>query len=203
MRLFQANIVLVIALFFAHFSASAQESILAVFSAEHVSGKVLLSWTVKGGSTCNGIGIFRSTDSLNYYEIGDIQGVCGNLGYSVNYTFTDDSPVANKINYYRLELGSTETTYPIAVEVIDVGLANYYLKQNPILSEGLIYFRNSNNSVSDMLIYDNSGILIKKLTTVEDFFRIDAAEFQSGMYYFTISNTISVELIPGRFIIQK
>lgn len=203
MRVLQANFVLAVALFFGHVAACAQESILSVFSAEHVSGKVLLSWTVKGGSTCNGIAIFRSTDSLNFYEIGDIQGVCGNLGYPVNYTFTDDAPVANKVNYYRLELGSSETTYPIGVEVIDVGLANYYLKQNPIITEALIYFRNSNNSFTDMLIYDNSGILIKKLSTIDDFFRIDAAEFQSGMYYFTISNSSSEQLIPGRFIIQK
>lgn len=203
MRAPQMHIILIVALFFGHVAARAQESILSVFSAEHVSGKVLLSWTVKGGSTCNGIAIFRSTDSLNYYEIGDIQGVCGNLGYPVNYTFTDDAPVSNKINYYRLELGSSETTYSIGVEVIEVGLSNYYLKQNPIITESLIYFRNSNNSLTDMLIYDNSGILIKKLSSIDDFFRINSNEFQSGMYYFTISNSFSEQLIPGRFIIQK
>lgn|SRR5574343_2224 len=184
-------------------SVFSQESILGAFSAEHVSGKVLLSWTIKGGNTCNGIDVFRSTDSISYSKIGDIEGVCGNLGYPVNYTFTDDNPVPNKINYYRLELGASETTYPLAVEVIDVGLLDYYLKQNPIIIESPVYFRNSNNSESEMVIYDNSGIQIKRMQTNLDFFMIEAFEFQSGMYFFTISSASSESLIPGRFIVQK
>lgn len=193
------RIVFILTLLLAGQSTYAQETILQKFSAENVSGKVLLSWTVKSGNTCNGIRIYRSGDSLSYTEIGDIQGVCGNLGYSVDYSFQDNTPAKNKINYYRLDLGGVELSYAISVEVIDVGIADYYLQQNPIGDHSKLYFRNLSGEPSYLSIYSNNGVLQEIKETNTDHFELDANDYINGIYYFVLSNSSSTEMIHGKF----
>ena len=52
------------------------QTILGDFDIDQSNGKVLLAWTIKSGSVCNGMQIFRSKDSVNFVLIEDIQGVC-------------------------------------------------------------------------------------------------------------------------------
>ena len=73
-------------------------------SIDYSQGNVLLAWTIKSGSVCNGIQIYRSTDSLNFVIIENIDGACGDLASSVTYTYTDSEPINNKINYFKFEL---------------------------------------------------------------------------------------------------
>lgn len=177
----------------------AQESILEKFSGEEFNNKVILSWTVKSGSTCNGIRMFRSSDSLVYSEIGDIQGICGNLGYSVDYNYTDDQPVKNKVNYYRLDLGGVELTYSLSVEVIDVGKQNYFLKTNPIVDQSELHFNNSSNKSAQLFIYSSNGVLVKIMHTQEEVFTIDATTLPSSLYYFRLSIENNELPITGKF----
>jgi len=181
----------------------AQESILQKFSAEEFNNKVVLSWTIKSGNTCNGIRIFRSSDSLIYSEIGDIQGVCGNLGYSVDYNFTDNQPVKNSLNYYRLDLGGIELTHSISIEVIDVGKQNYFLKTNPIFDQSALYFNNSTNKSAQLLIYSTNGILVKTIVTQDELFMIDAIDFPNGLYFFQLSLENNELPITGKFQVNQ
>ena len=185
------------------FTAFSQVTILEKFSAEHLSGKVFLSWTVKSCQTCNGIRIYRSDDSLSYTEIGDIQGVCGNLGYSVDYTFQDNDPIKNKINYYRLDLGGVELTYSIAVDVIDVGQNDYYLKANPLVDQTKLYFRNSSQQLTVLTIINQNGQIIGTKETTADYFTLNSSDYLSGFYFFTLSNTNADKNISGKFMVSK
>ena len=99
------KLLLSIALFLPMSLFGQEHPILNYFSANLGDNDVYLSWEIMGGGQCNGIQILRSTDSLNYVEIGDVQGVCGSPDFAQQYDFTDESPVENSINYYRLELG--------------------------------------------------------------------------------------------------
>ena len=189
-------------LFCLGFTTFAQESILEKFSAEHISGKVFLTWTVKSGQTCNGIRIYRSDDSLSYTEIGDIQGVCGNLGYSVDYTFQDNDPIKNKVNYYRLDLGGVELTYSIAVEVIDVGQNDYYLKANPLVDQTKLYFRNSSQQTTVLRVISQNGQIIETKETTSDHFTLNSNDYLSGLYFFTLSNPNADKNISGKFMVM-
>ena len=73
------------------------------FTVESINGKAYLNWTIDAGGTCNGIRILRSTDSLIFQEVGLLEGVCGSLSFPTNYTYTDESPLVNKVNYYKLD----------------------------------------------------------------------------------------------------
>lgn len=183
----------------------AQTSILEKFSGETISGKVLLSWTVKSGQTCNGIRIYRSEDSLTYIEIGDIQGVCGNLGFSVDYTFEDNDPFKNQVNYYRLDLGGVELTHSIAVEVIEVGQNDYYLKANPLVEQTKLYFRNSTEQTRYLTIVNLNGQIIDQKETIADYFILNASDYENGLFYFTISTrkleVNSDQSVKGKFMV--
>ena len=96
-------------------SLAQQNSILGSFYLFESNAKIYLNWSIVSGSTCNGIKIFRSIDSLNFYEIGKIEGICGNISAEQFYNFIDENPVKNKINFYKLELGnsgSLSVTHP-------------------------------------------------------------------------------------------
>jgi hypothetical protein len=164
---------LILSIFMNAYYSFSQETILDQFSAENVSGKVFLAWTIKSGNTCNGIRIYRSNDSLIYNEIGDIQGVCGNTEYAVNYTYQDDSPSVNKVNYYRLNLGGQGLTYAVSVQVVDVGQNDYFLEQNPIAAETKLFFKNLTGEPYFLTIYSADGILKETKETSSDFFELN------------------------------
>ena len=95
------------------------EDVVLNFSATEFNGKVLLTWSVTQGNTCNGILILHGTDTLNYSQIGSIEGICGSTAEVIKYQFTDISPNVNQTNYYRLSLGGIGFSYPVIVDVID------------------------------------------------------------------------------------
>jgi len=74
--------------------------------------RIILQWTIKKGSSCIGIGIFRSTDAINFEVIGEIKGVCGSTEFAQAYHFIDENPIKNKTNYYVLEMGFSGKTTP-------------------------------------------------------------------------------------------
>lgn len=181
----------------------AQTSILSNFSGTSLNNKVFLKWTISAGNTCNGIQLFRSIDSLNFIEIGDIQGVCGSLSEPKGYSFTDLNPVLNFKNYYRLDLGGIETSLPIAVNVIDFADNNYYLTQNPITTTAKVVTYNPTFETLNLTIFLPNGAIAQQLTTTADFFTIDAMKFATGSYFFTISSEKNERPIQGKFIVTR
>ena len=111
------------------------QTILDDFALDLNQGKVLLAWTIKSGSVCNGIQIYRSStaDSVNFDLIEDIQGVCGDLSSPVAYTFTDEDPMPNQVNYYKLLLGGQEFSEVLGIEVLLIPSNSYLLKPHPVI----------------------------------------------------------------------
>jgi len=114
-------------------SVAQNHPILGKFSISENNGDVYLSWSIIAGSSCNGIQIYRSIDSINFSQIGDIPGVCGSVDFTQTYDFTDNNPVKNKVNYYRLELGNQDFSQIVSIEIIDISS----LKQGS--KAGIIY----------------------------------------------------------------
>ena len=56
------------------------DDILDRFTLSERNGIVQLDWTISKGSTCNGIGILRSVDSVNFDGIGKIAGLVRDAG---------------------------------------------------------------------------------------------------------------------------
>ena len=176
------------------------QTILDDFALDLNQGKVLLAWTIKSGSVCNGIEIYRSTieDSLNFELIEDIQGVCGDLSSPVAYTFTDENPVQNQVNYYKLLLGGQEFSEVLGIEVLLIPSNSYLLKPHPIVSSSSLYFYNSNNNDVELKVFDDFGSVVYKNQTNSNRFILDSSMISSGLYYFTLENKSNKSIINGR-----
>lgn len=182
--------------------AAQSHPILGKLYASEIKGKVYLNWQIIAGSTCNGIQIYRSTDSINFVQIGSIPGLCGNISQPQNYDFIDNNAVKNQINYYRLELGNRGYSQIISLAIVDIKKDGYQIRPNPIITEGKIYFENNNNKAHQILIYDQRGIQVYSNSTKEDFFYLNTKLLSSGIYLFTISNTDMALKVKGKLLVQ-
>jgi hypothetical protein len=112
--------------------AWAQHPFIDAFHVEQVAGGVFVQWTLKEGSICQGIQIERrEAGNLIYVQVGNIEGVCGNVTEPVSYTFLDTQPVLGTENQYRLVLGDTGATDGIEVFVHDFQKKDYIILQEP------------------------------------------------------------------------
>jgi hypothetical protein len=176
-------------------------SILGHFYASEENGVVILSWEILTGSTCNGIQIFRSTDDLNYVQINDIPGICGNISFAQDYIYEDSNPVKNKTNFYKLKLGTSGYSPVISVEIIDINKSGYQIRPNPVRENSKIYFTNEMNSESLISIYDFNGAEVYTNMTYNNYFNIDRSLFNSGFYIFSISITGNFPNIRGKLLV--
>ena len=175
--------------------------ILDNFNVFKNNGKVFLNWTIISGSTCNGIQIYRSTDGINFMQVGSIAGICGSSSTAVNYNFTDNNPEKNKINYYRLELGNNGSSEILSVKIIDIE-SGYQIRPNPIIGKAKIYFDNNTKLQHQLFIYNLNGFQIFSSTTKEDFFELNTETFLSGIYFFTIETEGNVPKAKDKILVQ-
>lgn len=166
------------------------------------NGNIHLLWTITSGNICNGIQIYRSTDSVNFDPIGEIPGVCGSSSTAKPYSFTDLNPVKNKINYYRIELGGLGFGGHIAYELIDIANKSYQVRPNPIVDEAKLYFSNEDNIKCQFILYNLNRISVLTLETNESFFNINVQGLIAGIYCFQIVAQDRMPTTNGKLIVQ-
>ena len=182
------------------FTAKSQ-SILSDFDIDLSEGKVLVAWTIKSGNVCNGMQILRSKDSISFVLIEDIQGVCGNLSSSVSYTFTDQTPILNTTNYYKINFGGQQESHVLGIEVVNVINNSYLLKPNPVSGASDLYFQNDNQNEMVLKVFDDFGDVIYLVQTYSNKFVLDSTAFSSGIYYFSLENQKTRSVINGKAVI--
>lgn len=171
------------------------------FSATHKDGIVYLDWIMNSGSVCLGIVIERSEDSVNFKEIGDISGICGNLTKPVQYYFTDEFPVLNKKIYYRLSFVGFAYSDVISIVAVDVNKDEYSLFPNPAVGLTTLNFYNPKIENHSIIVLDSRGTEVMRLTTSEDKFLIDTEELDMGIYQFLIFNSSYSNTVSGRMVV--
>jgi hypothetical protein len=181
-------------------TAYSQQTILDRFQATVNNSQVYLSWTIKQGSTCNGISITRSVDSLTFVEIGDIEGICGDALVPVNYNFTDANPMFNRKNYYRLELGDVGPSNIISVAVISLDSKGYYVFPNPGNVSSRIYFENTQFEKAELKLFTVNGEITGNLITQKDFFDVDLTGYNAGLYLFLIY--LNSKPVSGKIVVR-
>jgi hypothetical protein len=181
--------------------AQGGNSILEKFNANVVGDQMLLSWRIKAGNTCNGIEVYRSTDSLNFEWLGNVEGICGNLSFPVDYEFVDTEPVPNAINYYRLNLGGSGFSNVISAWYYDFSEQEYLLTPNPVEETAVLRFRNDAGLEVELTIYDLMGNMIVKEATNTDNFILQANRFEPGQYMFQLQSEVEEgEIISGKVL---
>lgn len=74
------------------------------------SNSAEIIWTMPSGSTCLDLSVQRSRDSLNFKSVYTYPGVCGSEDKPTSFSWIDNSPITESINYYRLKLENAEFT---------------------------------------------------------------------------------------------
>lgn len=161
---------------------------LKEFTAKVSNCQVILQWTVNGGTTCNGITILRSKDTISFEPYGNIPGICGDLTAPVTYTYTDTFPKLNQRNYYRLELGTIGQSQFISTTVFDICEGGYLLEWDQKQNIFRLHLKNENEQLIRCSLYDSMGRFINELRTQTDLLEINPVQLGAGNYYFTLSN---------------
>lgn len=152
--------------------------------------QVLIYWTIDSGPTCNGITIWRSTDSLSYQEVGNIAGICGSSSSAIPYNFTDKNPIINKTNYYKIRLGNNQFSEIKFVILKYIEPGKIIIKPNPASENFNIEFNNDNNGSYTLTFVNSVGkIVFEKNDIRESVFTLNTAEFESGTYFLILTGS--------------
>lgn len=171
------------------------------FSAVLLKDQVYLSWVITAGSTCDGTKIYRSSDTLNFTQIADIQGICGSTSAPQSYFFYDTIPIKNTTNFYRLELGAMGYSQIVSVDYISLNNNSFDIRPHPAFQETKIYFLNPQNELYQLNIYTLEGKSIADLSTKEPYFTLNVSNFRPGIYVFTISSLSGTKNTQGKLIV--
>ena len=176
---------------------NAQEA-LTNFRIEPVDGKVFISWTLVAGFTCQGTDILRSTDSISFYEIGDIQGVCGSVDESVSYRFIDENPAKNQKNYYQLELGENGPSPILSIEYIDLGEDNLKIYPNPVTHSFSLAIQNKVSDEYLLQVFDSGGNLIHTRSFRSNLIFTNTDAWNGGVHFLRLTNLETNEVRTKR-----
>lgn len=168
-------------------SYSQADSMLNDFTAFVSGSNVVLDWEIGSGNLCNGIKIHRSSDDINWQEIGEIVGQCGSISEPVHYQWTDYSPIPNSINYYKLELGVSGSTSSINIHYVELGSDEYKIAPHPITSVSKIYFSNPSKLEYCFKVIDLAGNIVYMEEDIHtDEVEFDRTGLDPGYYFFTL-----------------
>lgn len=188
LKIFSFGLILAIQVF-TEINVQAQSTgMLEEFTADRNNTEIILNWIIAKGNTCNGITIVRSTDSLNFDEIGNIEGICGDEESAVSYLFTDNNPVRNTRNFYRLELGSVGSSEIVGIDFPYFSDKGFSVRPNPTYNEATIYFLNPDKNEYEIRVYNLNGMEVLRTELVDDNFVLNRKRFGAGMYLFSIKN---------------
>jgi outer membrane protein assembly factor BamB len=195
---------LMLILIFPLLPASGQESpFLSNFTATEINGNVYLHWTINTGNTCNGISIQRSTDGILFTEIYNIAGVCGNIFSPQTYDHTDADPIANKISYYRLDLGNVGFSETVSIEIIDIAANGYQVRPNPFRNSAVIYFDNDSRHNQLFNVYNANGQLVYSIETNSDQISIPEGTLQTGLHIFKLTSEETKRSVLGKLLVSE
>ena len=190
----------VLFIFSAPLSAQNEDAI-EYLNASEFNGKVLLSWSIMQGNTCNGIQVLHSTDSINFSQISSIEGICGSTQQSISYSFTDLSPEKNANNYYRLQLGGLGFSWIVSVEVIDFGMNTSIVRPNPLSKTSELLFDNEANFEVFISVYSSSGVLVNMQSTVSEQILLEKSKYTAGLYHYVLTSEESGVFGTGKFVV--
>ena len=184
------------------FTSFAQnEAVVGYFNATELNGRVLLTWNIKQGNTCNGVKVEHSTDSLNFTEIGSIEGICGSNSTNVAYEFTHQSPTLNAVNYYRLLMGGIGYSWVISEKIIAIDEPGYTIAPQPVTEQSVLYFENPNNKEYTLSVANLSGKVVYSASLLDEHVDLGQLGFESGYYFFELQEVGTSTNVRGKFIV--
>ena len=184
------------------FAKALNPPMLISFELNRYQNEILVTWEIASGNLCSGLKVEHAIDTTNFSSIYDYPGICGSSTANERYSFSHTNPVANKINYYRINLNINGNSEILGVFFVKFEENGYSLFPMPIESTSKIYFSNDNNESFDFLVSNSSGSVVldqKGLKANE--IALGKLVLPIGVYHFNI--LIGKRKIEGKFVVAK
>lgn len=182
------NILLLLGLMF--YMMSSAQSRIYNFNAFPLKDSVRLSFTVTQGSSCAGWVVENSTDSVNFYQIYNYGGLCGNITAPEIYSYLDYAPNKLTPNFYRIHIPPSDYSVVRRVDMA-ASFTNLLIFPQPVEDILSIAISGQKNYYYEINIYDRfgrkkgfgSGNAAEKIT-------LDVSSFAEGVYvFYIVTNT--------------
>jgi hypothetical protein len=175
---------------------------LNYFDLQQLGERVVLSFELKSGAICNGIQIQRRIGNQNFQTIGIIDGVCGSPDVPEAYTFTDNEPILDELNVYRLVLNGIGVSEPVEILVVSYGESGYKFIPSSSLEGPKLYFRNDFSDVVRIVLFDAVGKEIRTFETSENVLSFGPDIPTNEIILFIISNAALNRVLRGKFYLS-
>lgn len=155
---------------------------LSSFSAKLVEDKVALKWSTAQELDNKGFEVLRSADGHHFSKIGWVEGN-GNSQSTINYSFTDASPLVGK-NFYRLRQvdinGNSSLTGIVAVSTANITTLG--LSPNPV--SNILYIEYDVKNTSRLSVLDLQGRVLWKQEGkgTSSLLSVPVQQFAKGIY---------------------
>ncbi|MEX1190047.1 MAG: T9SS type A sorting domain-containing protein [Bacteroidia bacterium] len=183
------------------FSSAAIAQQLAGLSATLTQQEtMLISWTMKAGSTCADLVLEHADESFHFSEIYYYPGICGNVDYEESYSYEQESRIS-RINYYRVKLGFEGYSDTIMTSAPLLGSSGIKIAPQPASSLVKFYFNNPLADKFTLRIVDLKGkeVFVKDGIDSNQI-EIELNEFKNGIYFTSLSSPY--KKYHSRLIIQ-
>ena len=173
--------------------------ILESFSAIQVGNTIQIDFSVKGGASCQGAILQRSSEGNVFEDIESIPGICGGTEFTEFYSLVDDFPLSNQINYYRVVLGNAGYSAVLGIEFVELE-DNYRVYPQPSRDWVVIKFDNPTQSPFVLNVYTLTGGLKDSETITSNEVYLDLGLYEAGNYVFQLISTENT--ITGSIAVQ-
>lgn len=166
-----------------------------------LDGRILVAWTMQGGSTCDGSEVLRSTNGGDFTAVHRLEGICGDAVLDVPFSWMDDSPPELSTLSYRIKLGNEGFSSIKSVDFAQLTTGQQRFFPSPMREEATLLLNVPASARVDLLIFDMNGRIVwEQEGLVGREHRIVLPGLRAGLYgYVARTGGRSYE---GRFVKQ-
>lgn len=139
---------------------SDEHPFIASFDLTVLDGRILVAWTMKGGSTCDGSEVLRSTNGVDFTALHRIDGICGDAALDVPFSWMDEAPPELSTVFYRVKLGNEghSSVKSVAFAQLTTGQQRFF--PSPMRDEATLLLNVPASARVDLLIFDMGGRIV-------------------------------------------
>lgn len=174
---------------------------MAGFDATCSGSTITLNWATASEHLSSAFRVQRSTNNESWIDLGTVSAA-GESSTLLQYSFIDETPVRNTLNYYRLvqldQDGNSEVYGPIAQQCNSVE-ESLLILPNPATTGVMVNIRlQEMNENTQLIITDVQGKEVLRTTALESQY-IDLENWSPGVYIVHVYND-SMKSLQERFI---
>lgn len=164
-----------------------------------LDGRVLVAWTMQGGSTCDGSEVLRSANGADFTAVHRIEGICGDATLDVPFSWIDDAPPEFSTLFYRIKLGNEGYTSIKSVEFTQLTTSQQRFFPSPMREEATLLLNVPASARVDLLIFDMNGRIVwEREGLVGREHRLALPGVQAGIYGYQAR--VDGRTFQGRFV---